>query len=101
MANTNNFTPLVAGTVVVSATVTSTNTAWSTAAAGCQSVLVTNAGTGICFIAMGDTAQTASPTTSVPILSGMAQVFDKGFTTNIGVISASTSTVYLTPGEGQ
>lgn len=104
MANTNNFTPSIAGTKTVSATATNTSTALNAADASSQCLLVTNAGANPVFInwQTGGTCL-ASVTTGTPILNGMAQVFTIGFADTIGLIcnSAQTATVYLTPGEGQ
>ena|ERR1700748_2744361 len=102
MASTNNFTPSAAGSKTVSATSTSSSTALNAADIGCSALMVTNAGTGTAFILVGKGAQTALVASSCPILSGQTLIFDKAIDAdNVGVISASTSTVYIVPGEGQ
>ena len=102
MASTNNFTPSAAGTKTVAATTTSSTTQLNQADVGCSALMITNAGTGTAFVLIGKGAQTALIAGSVPILAGQTMVFDKPIDAdNVGVISASTSTVYIVPGEGQ
>lgn len=102
MASTNNFTPSAAGTKTVSATSSSSSTALNSADVAADSIMITNAGTGTVFALVGKGAQTALVAGSVPILAGQTMIFDKPVDAdNVGLISASTSTVYLTPGSGQ
>lgn len=102
MASTNNFTPSAAGTKTVSATSSSSSTALNSADVAADSIMITNAGTGTVFAIWGKGTQTAVATTSVAILAGQTMIFDKAIDAdNVGLVSASTSTVYLTPGSGQ
>lgn len=103
MASTNSFTPSTAGTKTVSATSSNSSTALNSADAGCQALRIVNKGPNTIFVIMGVGAQTASVTTSMPMLAGTVEVFTKGLADTIGLIcnSTETATVYLSPGEGQ
>ena|SRR5215472_12702308 len=93
------FTPC--GTVSIAGASTSASATLSGAQIQASQILVTNAGTFIAFIRWGVGAQTALAT-DLPILPGMAQSFSKGAADTIAAITASgtTTTLYITPGEG-
>lgn len=103
IASTNPFTPSVAGTKTIAATATNTSQALNAVDANVSALRVANAGPNIAFVTWGIGAQTASVTTSVPVMSGTVEVFDKGLADTVAVICASTqtATVYVSPGEGQ
>lgn len=101
MSTTNPFTPSAAGTLTVSATTSNSSVQLAANDTRFECIRIANAGTGTAFVVWGVGAQTASPTTSMPILAGTVEVFSKGLADTVGVISSSTSTVYLTCGEGQ
>ena len=95
------FTPNQAGTVTISVTSTSGNTALPTSGGG--SLLLTNLGTNKCFIKItSDSAATASATADMPILAGRALLISCGDATRIAHICAATetATLYVTRGVG-
>jgi len=67
-----------------------------------STVLLTNVGTAVVFVAFGDSAVTASLTTSKPLLPNSDQSFSlPASATHIAAIAAGAgSTLYATPGEG-
>jgi hypothetical protein len=103
MANVNSFTPSVSGTKTVSATATNTSQALNTIDANNSALRVANAGPNTVYVTWGIGAQTASVTTSVPVMSGTVEIFCKGFADTVAAICASTqtATVYFSVGEGQ
>ena len=103
MSGTENpFVPYLAKTQSIAVTSASTNITFTAAVAPTQ-LLITNSGSGLCFVRYGVGAQTASITTDMPILPGtQAIVSCAGSTTGFAAISigAATTTLYVTPGYG-
>src|ERR1700744_3690823 len=103
MATVNPFNPSVAGTKTVAATASNTSQALNPGDANVSNLRIANAGPNTAFVTWGVGAQTASATTSVPIMSGTVEVFNKGNADTVAAICASTqtATVFFSPGEGQ
>lgn len=100
------FLPIGSNTITVSATGTSSSTA-ITAPTNPQNpeqpgtCRIYNAGPGLAFVKFGTGTVVAAIASDMPIPAGNTEVFwVPAYTTSVGVISASTSTVYLTPGQG-
>jgi hypothetical protein len=61
-------------------------------------VRIYNGGEDIAFIAFADEA---SDTTGMPIPPGDVEVFEKGGSTMLSAVCGTSTTLYITPGEGQ
>ena len=90
-------------------TVSVTGTNSSITVPQCDAVLIYNAGTADVFVvtaASDQSAPTASTSTSMPVpkgsrqLVGMPGVAGSNPVTQLGLISGSANTVYVTPGNG-
>lgn len=106
MKNVVAFTPgAAASTVTVSATSTTSATAFNPAsgsASGNSAARVYNAGPETVFIEFGDSSVVAVATTGMPVPAGAVEVFTTNRRAYIACICASgkTATVYVTRGEG-
>jgi hypothetical protein len=98
MSDNNPFTPALAGTVNLTAVATAGGAVGGFAAGG-EHKRIVNAGTDIVFIAWGDSTIQASPTTSMPLMPGVIEVFDCGAATNWAVYGAG-GVIYATSGHG-
>ena len=68
--------------------------------AACKSVRLTNAGTNICHVRIGEGAQTAT-TADTPVLPGSALILQKQMGDDtVAYISASGTTLHIQTGEG-
>jgi hypothetical protein len=91
------FMPSRGANKVVSPAATSANTPLDT---GSKSVRLVNSGANICYVRIGQDAQTAT-TADTPVLSNSALVLQKQMDdNNIGYISASGTTLNIQTGEG-
>ena len=90
-----NFMPKPGGSQVVAATVAA---AAVTIPVGCDALNVANDGPGNAFIRIG--TGDASPTTDQVLLVGVVMAFGYAPGIAVSVISASTSTLYISPGSG-
>lgn len=87
-----------AATVNIAATATSSSVALN---ANAYAVRVVNTGTVPVFIHFSnDPAFVASTTTSMPVLGGATETFEKGPLSSVSAVSTGTATVYFTVGEG-
>lgn len=68
-----------------------------------QTVRILNTGSNLAFVRWGVGTQTAVATTDMPIAAGATEVFTKGLADHLAAIctSGQTTTLYVTPGEGQ
>lgn len=86
----------------VSATSTSSSSAFTGDAISAPQMLITNAGPNTAFFRCGVGAQTAV-TTDTPLLSGTVQIFTKNGADTCAAITAgaNTATIYFTAGGGE
>jgi multidrug efflux pump subunit AcrA (membrane-fusion protein) len=96
----NPFTPSSNGTVNVPATAASASA--ELLFPGNTQVMVTCApGGDLAFVEFGDSSVTASADTSTPVLPGAAYIFTiSPSATHFAAVSAGSSTVYVTTGQG-
>ena len=101
MSTYDNFCQ-TADTVTVSASTTSANVALgATRSASGFSVMCTNAGSNLAFIAFG-TSTVAATTAGIPVMPGAQIVVEApAQATYVAAITgSSTTTMYFTPGQG-
>jgi len=102
--NSIQFSPFFGKTQNVSANSTSASITLDAIGAACSALLFSNTGTKTAFVRYGVSTQTAVATTDMPIIANSQQVFSKPIgadTVAIVCLGADTTTVYVTPGEGQ
>lgn len=100
MANTQPFSPSANATLAVTAT--TGNVAVGSANQG-STFQFCNAGTNICFIKNGTSNAITAATTDIPVLAGAILTYSfPPETTHIAAIclAASTTTLYISRGEG-
>ncbi len=77
----------------------------SVVAPGAENVLITNAGSSVCFVRVQpEDGAVAASAVDVPVLGGVQAIIDvpPGMATPlaVSVFSAGSITVYITPGQG-
>lgn len=96
------FTPAKNGTITVSATTTTGNSALKVPSARDQVMVTNDAGGSTAFIEFGDSTVEAVAATSTPVLPGAAYIFtiNPGMTHMAVITGTGTATVYATVGQG-
>lgn len=94
------FFPKAGGTVNIASGASSAAVQFQTAPALSRHCRVTNTGTVTVFVEFGQSGVTASTSTSMPVLANEVEIFSVGNAQYVAAISASSATVYFTPGEG-
>lgn len=94
------FNPKGNSTVNIASGASSANVQFQTSPGLSRHLRVLNTGTVTVFVEFGQSGVVASTTTSMPVLSNEVEIFGVGDCTWVAAISASSATVYFTPGEG-
>lgn len=96
------FLPAVGKTQKIAATTASSSITLDSQGAASSVVRLTNTGTTVAFVRFSLGANVASAAVDVPVLPGTAEAFSKGIADTVSAITESgTTSIYVTPGEGE